>query len=180
MSALSDLIMGSNQSTSQQEYSERKDRRGPNARQQQLFDMLTRQLTGQLAKPPETAISVPQQQAVSYMQHLMGSPQLSGGTLAERLGSSGSSGTGGSMGSFTPTSQSGQPQAGLQTRQELGIPDRESYTPAGFVPSPEQVMAIGLPNVRAGTQWQRKENNKQRREQAKLQKQEAKLAKRGM
>lgn len=158
MSVLSDLIVGSSQKTRQTESTNRTDKRHPQARQQQLYDMITRALTGQLAQHPETAISVPQQQAVSYMQNLMGSPQLSGGGLADRLGSSGSSGGGASMGSFLPTSQSGQPQAGLQSRANLGLPSPSSYTPAGFVPTPEQIQTIGLPPVRAGTAKQRKKN----------------------
>ena len=78
------------------------------------------------------------------------------------------------MGSFLPTSQTGQSQAGLQTRQELGLPPRSSYMPEGFVPSPSEIQAIGLPPVRAGTQKQIKKAKRQENLRQRIETREAK------
>ena len=108
-------------------------------RYQPAYDILARAFLGQLAQPPETAISVPLQQAVSQLQ--AGGPS---GSLIGRL-------TGGGMAGQEPGNQ-----WGLQTREELGLPARQSYFP--FVPTAEQVAGMGLlPNIRAGTPGGRRE-----------------------
>jgi hypothetical protein len=107
-----------------------------------MYDQMLRGLIGQMARPPETAISVPLQQAISQMQS--GKYDVPIG-MARRLG--GEANTGGSTfapGSFLPNAPGGQ--QGLQTREQLGLPPRESYFT--FMPSPEDIASIGLAPVR--------------------------------
>src|SRR5262249_54718052 len=119
-------------------------------------DTLIRGMLGQMVNPPDTAISVALQQAVSNLQ----SGQYSdlGGSMVDRLagrtggGSSGSpsadSGTPGggfAPGSFLPNAPGGQ--QGLQTREQLGLPDRSSYFT--FMPSPDDIAKIGLSPIRS-------------------------------
>ena len=83
-------------------------------------------MASQLTNPPNTAIGVPLQQAISNLQMGMG-------------------GLGGSAagGSLLP----GPAQAGLQSRSQLGLPDRSSYF-APFLPSPQQAAAAGaIPGI---------------------------------
>ena len=125
-------------------------------RLQMPYDQLVRGLIGQMAEPPETAISTPLQQAISNLQSGdVGRAYGLGGGIASRL--SGATDTGPSMGSpgatapgfrpgsFLPGAEGGQ--QGLQTREQLGLPSRESYFP--FMPSKEDIEAIGMAPVRS-------------------------------
>jgi hypothetical protein len=128
-------------------------------RLQPVLDMVTRGLIGQMANPPNTAISVPLQQAVSNLQSGDVGRQFGiGGSMAERLsgrggptgGTGGADDTGGAgagfaPGSFSPSAAGGQ--QGLQTRAQLGLPDRSTYET--FMPGPEDIAKIGLAPVRS-------------------------------
>lgn len=119
--------------------------------QRPMFDVLTRALMGQLSDAPETPISVPLQQAISnaqgglpYMRNQLGM----GGGLVNQLTGQGVGG--GTM--LPPELQAqmrgGNPaqyqQTGLQSRQSLGLPDRnENMDRAGFIPTPEELQALG-------------------------------------
>lgn len=125
--------------------------RGPTPNQQPLMDLMLRGLMGQLAAPPETPVSVPLQQAISNAQG--GLPYLRdqlglGGGLVNQLTGDGVGG--GSM--LPPHLQAqvhgGNPaqyqQTGLQSREQLGLPDRTSNMDrAGFIPSAEDLQALG-------------------------------------
>jgi hypothetical protein len=120
--------------------------RGPTRLQRPMYDQMLRGLIGQMARPPETAISVPLQQAVSQMQS--GKYDVPIG-MARRLG--GAANTGGSTfapGSFLPNAPGGQ--QGLQTREQLGLPPREDYFT--FMPRPEDIANLGLAPVRTSIQ----------------------------
>jgi hypothetical protein len=111
--------------------------------QKPMYDQMLRGLIGQMARPPETAISAPLQQAVSQMQS--GKYDVPIG-MAARLG--GAANTGGSTfapGSFLPNAPGGQ--QGLQTREQLGLPPREDYFT--FMPRPEDIEKIGLSPIRS-------------------------------
>jgi hypothetical protein len=111
--------------------------------QKPMYDQMIRGLIGQMAAPPETAISAPLQQAVSNLQS--GKYDVPIG-MAARLG--GAANTGGSTfapGSLLPNAPGGQ--QGLQTREELGLPSRESYFT--FMPRPEDIANIGLSPIRS-------------------------------
>lgn len=119
------------------------------------YDMMVRGLIGQMAEPPETPISTPLQQAISNLQSgNVGRAYGLGGGLASRLTGTdtGSTAPGGGTapgfapGSFLPGAAGGQ--QGLQTREQLGLPTRESYFP--FMPTKEDIEAIGLAPVRSG------------------------------
>ena len=134
-------------------------------RLQMPYDQLVRGLIGQMAQPPETPISTPLQQAISNLQSGdVGRAYGLGGGIASRLsgqamdtGATGGSSTGGSTGSaggtapgfapgsFLPSAPGGQ--QGLQTREQLGLPSRESYFP--FTPTKEDIEAIGMKPVRS-------------------------------
>lgn len=123
--------------------------RGPQGTQRGLFDLTTRALIGQLAQPPNMAISVPMQQAISTLQ---------------------AGQTGGILGRLTAGQGQDPATFGLRTREQLGLPDRKSYFPG--VPSFEEVAALGaLPPIRPakGTEKTAKEtgnlprNKKERR-----------------
>jgi|GEM_PF-6317524 len=134
-------------------------------RLQMPYDQLVRGLIGQMAEPPETAISTPLQQAISNLQSGdVGRAYGLGGGIAARLsgqatdtGATGGSSTGGSTGSgggtapgfapgsFLPNAPGGQ--QGLQTREQLGLPSRESYFP--LTPTKEDIEAIGMKPVRS-------------------------------
>lgn len=159
MSILSDLLVGQAQKTSQHGTQSQWQQTGANPREQQLMDLLNRSMIGQMVNPPNTAISTPMQQAVSSYQGMMPTLQQSAsGSLASRLsqpsGSTASSGSGtpGTAGSGVGTQDwttaAGANQAGLQTREQLGLPDRKSYFT--FMPSAQQVADIGLSPVRPG------------------------------
>jgi hypothetical protein len=120
------------------------------------YDQLVRGLIGQMAEPPETPISTPLQQAISNLQSGdVGRAYGLGGGIASRL--SGAPDTGGSTvpgggtapgfkpGSFLPGAEGGQ--QGLQTREQLGLPPRESYFP--FTPTKADIEAIGMQPVRS-------------------------------
>lgn len=112
-------------------------RRGPAGPQRGLYSIGNRALLGQMVNPPDTAISTPLQQAISNAQG--GLPQMRqnlgmGGGLINQLTGSGVGG-----GSLAPNAAGGQ--QGLQSREQLGLPDRSSYFT--FVPSPEEVAALG-------------------------------------
>lgn len=81
-----------------------------------LERILERAILGQMTQPPETALAVPLQQAVSHLQN--------GGGLAGRL-------------SQPAMGQTG----GLQTREQLGLPDRKTYFPG--VPTFDEAAALG-------------------------------------
>lgn len=126
------------------------------------YDQLVRGLIGQMAEPPETAISTPLQQAMSNLQS--GDPSRAfglGGGFGDRIarqsmGSSGTGAAGFTPGSFLPGAEGGQ--QGLQSREQLGLPDRESYFP--FSPTADEIQAIGIPPVRTGIK-KKKESEKQ-------------------
>ena len=129
------------------------------------YDVLTRAMLGQMVNPPDTAISVPLQQAVSNLQS--GDPGRAfgiGGSMVNRLagttgatgatgaggggadaGSPGTAGAGFAPGSFLPSASGGQ--QGLQTREQLGLPERSSYFT--FMPKPEDIANIGLSPIRS-------------------------------
>jgi hypothetical protein len=127
------------------------------------YDQLVRGLIGQMATPPETPISTPLQQSISNLQSgNFASAFGLGGGMADRLsggtGSSSGSGTDGggfAAGSFSPDAAGGQ--QGLQTRSQLGLPDRASYFP--FMPSADDIAAIGLSPVRTQVKDQQKDTN---------------------
>jgi hypothetical protein len=119
------------------------------------YDTMIRGMLGQMVRPPETAISAPLQQAISNLQS--GEPGRAfglGGSMVERLagreaagagaGGPGEAGAGFAPGSFLPSAEGGQ--KGLQTREQLGLPPRESYFT--FMPSPEDIAKIGLSPIR--------------------------------
>lgn len=126
------------------------------------YDVLTRAMLGQMVNPPDTAISAPLQQAVSNLQS--GDPGRAfgiGGSMVNRLagrteatgaggggadaGSPGTAGAGFAPGSFLPSAAGGQ--QGLQTREQLGLPERSSYFT--FMPKPEDIANIGLSPIRS-------------------------------
>jgi len=130
------------------------------------YDVLSRAMLGQMVNPPDTAISVPLQQAISNLQS--GDPGRAfgiGGSLVDRLsgrgtaapatppssggggdaGSPGTAGAGFAPGSFLPSASGGQ--QGLQTREQLGLPERSSYFT--FMPKPEDIANIGLSPIRS-------------------------------
>src|SRR5262245_5012625 len=126
------------------------------ARLQMPYDQLVRGLIGQMAEPPETAISTPLQQAISNLQSGdVGRAFGLGGGIASRLsgqvdtgpsmGSPGATAPGFRPGSFLPGAEGGQ--QGLQTREQLGLPSRESYFP--LTPTKEDIEAIGMKPVRS-------------------------------
>lgn len=152
-------------------------------RRQQLSDVLNRAFLGQMVNPPETQPSVPHQQAVSNLQGGLGSMVqnfglggLQGG-LASRLSQQpqqGAPGTGpgallpGAMqqSQGTGKGQQAPQQWGLQSRESLGIPSRRDNMT--FVPTAEEIAAIGIPPVRSGTakgqKLQKREDKLERRE----------------
>lgn len=112
-----------------------RSQRGPHGQQKGLFSLANRALLGQLAKPPETAISVPLQQAISNQQ--AGLPAMRaqfglGGGLVNQLTGQGVGG-----GTMTP----GPNQTGLQSRAQLGLPDRRDYMT--FIPTADELAALG-------------------------------------
>jgi hypothetical protein len=109
--------------------------------QKPMYDQMIRGLIGQMAAPPETAISAPLQQAVSNLQS--GKYDVPIG-MAARLGGAGTD-TGFAAGSLLPSAAGGQ--QGLQTREQLGLPSRESYFT--FMPRPEDIANIGLSPIRS-------------------------------
>ena len=120
--------------------------------QKPMYDQMIRGLIGQMAAPPDTAIAAPLQQAVSQMQS--GKYDVPIG-MAARLG--GAANTGGSTfapGSFLPDAPGGQ--QGLQSRSELGLPDRSSYFT--FMPRPEDIANIGLSPIRSSIKDKDKTN----------------------
>lgn len=111
-----------------------------------LLSVLERQVLGQQVQPPNTAISVPMQQAISNLQ--------SGGRGA------------------LPGGMSNLPNAGLQSRQQLGLPDRSSYFPG--TPTFNEAAALGMfPPLQSNPKTQKtqkqegtKPTKKQQRQQA--------------
>lgn len=110
--------------------------------QKPMYDQMLRGLIGQMARPPETAISVPLQQAISQMQ--AGKYDVPVG-MAARLGGAANTGAGFAPGSFLPNAPGGQ--QGLQSREQLGLPPREDYFT--FMPRPEDIEKIGLSPIRS-------------------------------
>lgn len=138
-----------------------KSRRTPGKGQEGLYSIANRALIGQLVEPPETAVAAPLQQAVSNLQGGFGTMRSNfgmGGGLADQL-----AGRGGG-GAMLP----GENQWGLQTREQLGLPDRKDYFE--FVPSADEVRSLGaLPNVRPtgpGKKIEKLENRIERRQAA--------------
>jgi hypothetical protein len=117
--------------------------------QKPMYDQMLRGLIGQMARPPETAISVPLQQAIS--QHQAGKYDVPIG-MARRLGGAANTGAGFPAGSFLPNAPGGQ--QGLQSREQLGLPARESYFT--FMPSPEDIANIGLSPIRTSIKGKEK------------------------
>jgi hypothetical protein len=117
--------------------------------QKPMYDQMLRGLIGQMARPPETAISVPLQQAIS--QHQAGKYDVPIG-MARRLGGAANTGAGFPAGSFLPNAPGGQ--QGLQTREQLGLPPREEYFT--FMPRPEDIAAIGLSPIRSSIKGKEK------------------------
>lgn len=138
------------------------------ANQRPLYDMLTRALMGQMADAPETPISVPLQQAISnaqggmpYLRQQMGM----GGGLVNQLTGEGVGG--GSM--LPPELQAqafgGRPsqyqQAGLQSRQQLGIPDRnDNLDRGGVIPTVDELRGLGaLPAIHPSPSGKKAQKN---------------------
>jgi hypothetical protein len=144
MAILSDLLVGKSETATQSGTEDQFQRRGVTPEQRQMYDVLNRAFLGQMVKPPETAVSVPTQQAVSTMQGMAPAMQQAGGPLASRLSAPAPTPTGGAGATWTP----GANQQGLQTREQLGLPARSSYFT--FMPSAEQVAQIGMAPVRPG------------------------------
>jgi hypothetical protein len=117
--------------------------------QKPMYDQMLRGLIGQMARPPETAIPVPLQQAISQMQS--GKYDVPIG-MARRLGGAPNTGAGFAAGSFLPNAPGGQ--QGLQTREQLGLPPREEYFT--FMPRPEDIAAIGLAPIRSSIKGKEK------------------------
>jgi hypothetical protein len=131
------------------QWQEQNQKRGPGRVQRPTYDTMIRGLLGQMVRPPETAISVPLQQAVSNLQS--GNFKV-GGSMVDRLAAKdltgvpgGSASTGFPAGSLLPSAAGGQ--QGLQTREQLGLPSRESYFT--FMPKPEDIEKIGLSPIRS-------------------------------
>lgn len=166
MSALWDLIAGKNESTSSSGTQVQTSTRGPTRAQQQSMDMLARMILGQQTNPPETAIGVPFQQAVSLAQGL--TPRIAASAsgelgLAGRLAGPAAGTAPNFLGSsWTP----GADQAGLQTREQLGLPPRKSYF--SFLPTEQDIRNIGIPPVHSATRAQQKnpKNTKARKDLA--------------
>jgi hypothetical protein len=90
-----------------------------------LGHLLERVMLGQLTNPPDTAISVPQQQATTLAQ-------AGPFGAADYLGVD-----------ATKSLAPGPNQAGLQTRAQLGLPERSSYM-GPFAPTAADVASLGL------------------------------------
>jgi len=180
MASLSDLLVGKSEQTVQGGTQTQFQKTAPTAAETQLNDLLNRAMIGQLAKPPETAISVPMQQAVSSYQRMMPTlQQAASGSLAQRLAGpapgTGISGQGPAGASQDWTPGAGANQAGLQTREQLGLPDRSSYFT--FMPSAQQVADIGLAPIRPGGEKPvRQAFEKQQKQQANQAAREARKA----
>lgn len=142
------------------QWQEQNQKRGPGRVQRPTYDTMIRGLLGQMVRPPETAIATPLQQAVSNLQ----SGQFKvGGSMVDRLAAKdltgvpgGSSNTGFPAGSLLPDAAGGQ--QGLQTREQLGLPSRESYFT--FMPKPEDIAQIGLSPIRTSIQDKDKLNTR--------------------
>jgi hypothetical protein len=136
MSILADLLVGKHESTSSSGKQSQTSTRGPSPQTRQINSLLQRMLLGQMAQPPNTAISVPTQQGISALQAMLPAMmQRSGGSIAGGL----TAGPPNMGGSYLP----GPGQAGLQTREQLGLPDRQSYFPFGA--TPDQLKQVGIP-----------------------------------
>lgn len=127
MSILSDLLVGKQESTTASTNQSGTAQRKP--ADPQLYSLLLRNLLGQAAKPPNTAISVPMQQAISGLQGMQIGPHVAPGT-----------GSGAGMGN----------QWGMQSREQLGLPDRASYNPLGV--TLDDLKSIGTAPVQANKQ----------------------------
>jgi len=152
------------------QWQEQNQKRGPGRVQRPVYDTMLRGLLGQMVRPPDTAISVPLQQAVSNLQS--GKFDV-GGSMVDRLAAKDLSGVpGGSSsqaGSFLPNAPGGQ--QGLQTREQLGLPPRESYFT--FMPSAEDIAKIGLSPVRSSVQGKEKLENRIDKLQTRIESREA-------
>lgn len=140
--------------------------RGPGDNRMEA-DVAKRALLGQLINPPNTAIATPMQQAISNLQS--GAPERAfglGGGLASRLSGGAVPGTtsagspGFAPGSFAADAPGGQ--QGLQSREQLGLPDRSSYM-GPFMPSQADIEAIGLPAIRSDDNALNKMNKRESR-----------------
>jgi hypothetical protein len=120
-------------------------------RMQPAMDEMVRGLIGQMAKPPETAIATPLQQATSNLQS--GDPGRAfglGNSMVDRMaGREGAPGTSTAGGGLAPGSllPSDVGPHGEQSRADLGLPDRSSYFT--FMPSADDIAKIGLSPVRS-------------------------------
>lgn len=172
--------------TSSRQWQEQLGGRRPGKDTKTQFDMLGRGFLGQLADPPDTAISVPLQQATSLYQGgfpAMQSAMGLGGGMADRLGG----GTGGiegqpQPGQLLPASMqaprggpgaSAKPsQWGTQSREQLGLPDRSSYFP--LTPNVDEILAMGQPPVRSNDRMTNKLTKREDRLERKIARREDK------
>lgn len=132
------------------QWQEQNQKRGPGRVQRPTYDTMIRGLLGQMVRPPETAIASPLQQAVSNLQS--GNFNV-GGSMVDRLAAKNVSGVPGASSGPTPGSElpdAAGGQQGLQTREQLGLPSRESYFT--FMPKPEDIANIGLSPIRSSIQ----------------------------
>lgn len=136
--------------------------------QRPMFDVLTRALMGQLSDAPETPISVPLQQAISNLQGGMGMMRDNfglGGGLANQLTGEGVGGGGMLPPALQAQRFGGNPaqyqQTGLQSRADLGIPDRnDNMDRAGFIPTSEELQALGaVPAIRPSPSGKKAQKN---------------------
>lgn len=137
---LQDILVGKKQSESQSGSQQQAGARGPTGLTRPLGGLTIRDLIGQMVNPPNTAIATPLSQAASMYQSL--APQLMAGAsqgLAGRLTNPGGGAPNAMAGqSFLP----GPDQAGVQSREQLGLPPRSSYST--FMPTPDQVANLGV------------------------------------
>lgn len=159
------LVAGKNEKTTQHGTQTQDSSRSVASSLKQPYDLLRRAMVDQMVNPPNTAVSVPQQQALSSLQAMF--PMLQGQAsgqigLAGALSGRGVPGAGMpnfGQANYLPT---GQPQFGLQSREQMGLPDRSSYFPN--MPTNEQIQQIGMPSVRKGDASGRPKKGKKKQE----------------
>ena len=163
MAGLIGNLLGTRNVSKQSGSQNQSTHRQQNPRQRQLQDILTRILTSQAVSPPNTAISVPFQQAVSEAQANM--PRLNAQAAHGLASGEAQAAANNPLSSGAPMLP-GAGQAGLQTRAQLGLPDRASYL-GPLAPSLEEVRKAGIADIRGGTAAEQKANAKAKRQAAK-------------